>query len=210
MHDLKQGLGPPGPAGARKPASSKYKLKVGVPGVPGEQPPTRPRGAWGTPPSRGPGPHTAPSGPLVCDTQRGSDRGGSAHPEEPGCLLPFPEPPGGQSLFLCICSQPWLRVKRQACWPCPRLTPCRGPHGPVVWGSPTLLAAGRAPTDSACVLVLPQDSIYIFREGALPPYRQMFYQLCDLNVEEYVWRGGSALRHRQDQGVPPSLPLLSA
>ncbi|XP_007652781.2 general transcription factor 3C polypeptide 5 isoform X1 [Cricetulus griseus] len=29
-----------------------------------------------------------------------------------------------------------------------------------------------------------KDSVYIFREGALPPYRQMFYQLCDLNVEE--------------------------
>ncbi|XP_026716587.1 general transcription factor 3C polypeptide 5-like isoform X2 [Athene cunicularia] len=28
-----------------------------------------------------------------------------------------------------------------------------------------------------------KESIYIFREGALPPYRQMFYQLCDLNVE---------------------------
>uniref|UniRef100_A0ABI7Y630 General transcription factor IIIC subunit 5 n=1 Tax=Felis catus TaxID=9685 RepID=A0ABI7Y630_FELCA len=28
------------------------------------------------------------------------------------------------------------------------------------------------------------DSVYVFREGALPPYRQMFYQLCDLNVEE--------------------------
>nr|XP_033817489.1 general transcription factor 3C polypeptide 5 isoform X2 [Geotrypetes seraphini] len=28
-----------------------------------------------------------------------------------------------------------------------------------------------------------KDSIYIFREWALPPYRQMFYQLCDLNVE---------------------------
>ncbi|NXF09697.1 TF3C5 factor, partial [Smithornis capensis] len=27
------------------------------------------------------------------------------------------------------------------------------------------------------------ESIYIFQEGALPPYRQMFYQLCDLNVE---------------------------
>lgn len=34
-----------------------------------------------------------------------------------------------------------------------------------------------------------QDSVYIFREGALPPYRQMFYQLCDLNVEEYVREG---------------------
>ncbi|KAM7092316.1 general transcription factor 3C polypeptide 5 [Molossus nigricans] len=29
-----------------------------------------------------------------------------------------------------------------------------------------------------------KDSVYIFREGALPPYRQMFYQLCDLNVQE--------------------------
>ncbi|XP_025067089.1 general transcription factor 3C polypeptide 5 [Alligator sinensis] len=28
-----------------------------------------------------------------------------------------------------------------------------------------------------------KDSMYIFQEGALPPYRQMFYQLCDLNVE---------------------------
>ncbi|KAJ6651611.1 hypothetical protein lerEdw1_020791 [Lerista edwardsae] len=30
---------------------------------------------------------------------------------------------------------------------------------------------------------LRKDSVYIFREGSLPPYRQMFYQLCDLNVE---------------------------
>lgn len=29
-----------------------------------------------------------------------------------------------------------------------------------------------------------KDSVYIFREGALPPYRQMFYQLCDLSVDE--------------------------
>ncbi|OCT65361.1 general transcription factor 3C polypeptide 5 [Xenopus laevis] len=28
-----------------------------------------------------------------------------------------------------------------------------------------------------------KDSVYIFREGSLPPYRQMFYQLCDLNVD---------------------------
>ncbi|OPJ67726.1 general transcription factor 3C polypeptide 5 [Patagioenas fasciata monilis] len=28
-----------------------------------------------------------------------------------------------------------------------------------------------------------KESVYIFQEGALPPYRQMFYQLCDLNVE---------------------------
>uniref|UniRef100_UPI0037E9C1E1 general transcription factor 3C polypeptide 5 n=1 Tax=Semicossyphus pulcher TaxID=241346 RepID=UPI0037E9C1E1 len=28
-----------------------------------------------------------------------------------------------------------------------------------------------------------KESSYIFREGMLPPHRQMFYQLCDLNVE---------------------------
>lgn len=39
----------------------------------------------------------------------------------------------------------------------------------------------------------PQDSVYIFREGALPPYRQMFYQLCDLNVDEYVLRVGTVV-----------------
>lgn len=76
----------------------------------------------------------------------------------------------------------------------------------MVWGSPTLLAAGRAPTDSACVLVLPQDSIYIFREGALPPYRQMFYQLCDLNVEEYVWRGGLCAETLPGPGGSPKPP----
>ncbi|GAA6099507.1 general transcription factor 3C polypeptide 5 isoform X1 [Tachysurus ichikawai] len=29
-----------------------------------------------------------------------------------------------------------------------------------------------------------KDSVYIYREGMLPPYRQMFYQLCDLDVEK--------------------------
>ncbi|XP_069093233.1 general transcription factor 3C polypeptide 5 [Pleurodeles waltl] len=28
-----------------------------------------------------------------------------------------------------------------------------------------------------------KDSAFIFREGMLPPYRQMFYQLCDLDVD---------------------------
>ncbi|KAG8447581.1 hypothetical protein GDO86_014910 [Hymenochirus boettgeri] len=28
-----------------------------------------------------------------------------------------------------------------------------------------------------------KESVYIFREGNLPPYRQMFYQLCDLQVD---------------------------
>lgn len=45
----------------------------------------------------------------------------------------------------------------------------------------------------------PQDSVYIFREGALPPYRQMFYQLCDLNVDEYV-RGGPRRRGGRPAG----------
>jgi hypothetical protein len=55
----------------------------------------------------------------------------------------------------------------------------------TTWVSPALLDLGY----SAAIPSLPsfsQDSVYIFREGALPPYRQMFYQLCDLNVEEYV------------------------
>lgn len=34
-------------------------------------------------------------------------------------------------------------------------------------------------------IFLSQDSVYIFREGMLPPYRQMFYQLCDVDVEKY-------------------------
>lgn len=71
-----------------------------------------------------------------------------------------------------------------------------------MWGALTLPAAEAAPTDCR-VPVLPQDSIYIFREGALPPYRQMFYQLCDLNVDEYVRGVGvSAPRHRRDRASP--------
>uniref|UniRef100_A0A3B5LRX7 General transcription factor IIIC, polypeptide 5 n=1 Tax=Xiphophorus couchianus TaxID=32473 RepID=A0A3B5LRX7_9TELE len=31
--------------------------------------------------------------------------------------------------------------------------------------------------------LLVQDSAYIFRDGLLPPHRQMFYQLCDLDVD---------------------------
>uniref|UniRef100_A0A4W4E5G2 Transcription factor IIIC subunit 5 HTH domain-containing protein n=1 Tax=Electrophorus electricus TaxID=8005 RepID=A0A4W4E5G2_ELEEL len=30
----------------------------------------------------------------------------------------------------------------------------------------------------------PTESAYVFREGMLPPYRQMLYQLCDLDVEQ--------------------------
>lgn len=38
----------------------------------------------------------------------------------------------------------------------------------------------------------PQESFYIFRDGMLPPHRQMFYQLCDLEVDRYD-AGGEAL-----------------
>ena len=55
--------------------------------------------------------------------------------------------------------------------------------------------------------------MYIFQEGALPPYRQMFYQFCDLNVEEYVpegYRGGDRGTRVQSRetarNCPASLP----
>ncbi|KAM4532968.1 general transcription factor 3C polypeptide 5 isoform 1-T1 [Fundulus diaphanus] len=37
--------------------------------------------------------------------------------------------------------------------------------------------------DSAPVSYQLKESAYIFREGLLPPHRQMFYQLCDLDVD---------------------------
>ncbi|XP_013915095.1 PREDICTED: general transcription factor 3C polypeptide 5, partial [Thamnophis sirtalis] len=43
-----------------------------------------------------------------------------------------------------------------------------------------LSTSGTSPVMSKYKL---KDSIYIFEEGSLPPYRQMFYQLCDLKVE---------------------------
>lgn len=56
--------------------------------------------------------------------------------------------------------------------------------------------------------------MYIFQEGALPPYRQMFYQFCDLNVEEYVpegYRGGDRGTRVQSRetarNCPASLPF---
>ena len=38
---------------------------------------------------------------------------------------------------------------------------------------------------SPSLLPLLQESSYVFRDGMLPPHRQMFYQLCDLDVERY-------------------------
>ncbi|XP_022623743.1 general transcription factor 3C polypeptide 5 isoform X1 [Seriola dumerili] len=37
--------------------------------------------------------------------------------------------------------------------------------------------------DTAPITYQLKESSYIFREGMLPPHRQMFYQLCDLDVE---------------------------
>ncbi|XP_034048551.1 general transcription factor 3C polypeptide 5 [Thalassophryne amazonica] len=44
------------------------------------------------------------------------------------------------------------------------------------------------PDQQGCQEMIPakfqlKESSYIFREGMLPPHRQMFYQLCDLDVE---------------------------
>ncbi|XP_075434901.1 general transcription factor 3C polypeptide 5 isoform X3 [Ascaphus truei] len=43
-----------------------------------------------------------------------------------------------------------------------------------------------------------KESSYIFREGTLPPYRQMFYQFCDLNVESL-----QAIIHRNEGTETP-------
>ncbi|KAM9324309.1 general transcription factor 3C polypeptide 5 [Gastrophryne carolinensis] len=42
------------------------------------------------------------------------------------------------------------------------------------------LEASKKPPSSKYKL---KDSVYIFKAGNLPPYRQMFYQLCDLHVD---------------------------
>lgn len=48
----------------------------------------------------------------------------------------------------------------------------------------------------------------------MPPYRQMFYQFCDLNVEEYVPAGhrggdrGAQAQSRKPQGPKGLLPLF--
>uniref|UniRef100_A0A3B3ZRC4 Uncharacterized protein n=1 Tax=Periophthalmus magnuspinnatus TaxID=409849 RepID=A0A3B3ZRC4_9GOBI len=41
----------------------------------------------------------------------------------------------------------------------------------------------RIQTRSYAVVSFAQESAYIFREGMVPPHRQMFYQLCDLHVD---------------------------
>ena len=66
MRDLKQGLGPSGSASAQKSSPNKYKLKVGVRGLPAR---ARGRGGWGG----GPSPEgwaPLPTLGLACDMGR--------------------------------------------------------------------------------------------------------------------------------------------
>lgn len=86
-------------------------------------------------------------------------------------------------------------------------------------GSPAPPSPGSPPDLPARIGPPFQDSVYIFQEGALPPYRQMFYQFCDLNVEEYVpagHRGGDRRARAQSRkpqgpkGVLPFFPFTSA
>lgn len=80
--------------------------------------------------------------------------------------------------FFHIWSPAWVSI------PAPVLvtTNSLGPHGSPHQGA----FQHSLPRPWLTLFCPPQDSVYIFRDGALPPYRQMFYQLCDLNVEEYV------------------------
>ncbi|TRY95146.1 hypothetical protein DNTS_003854 [Danionella cerebrum] len=42
-------------------------------------------------------------------------------------------------------------------------------------------SSGNTPASAKYLL---KESVYTFRKGTLPPYRQMFYQLCDLDVQK--------------------------
>ncbi|CAJ1070935.1 LOW QUALITY PROTEIN: general transcription factor 3C polypeptide 5 [Xyrichtys novacula] len=57
-----------------------------------------------------------------------------------------------------------------------------GPHVASVMDIPTQEAASTS-REPAPVSYQLKESAYIFREGMLPPHRQMFYQLCDLEVD---------------------------
>ncbi|XP_005213472.2 general transcription factor 3C polypeptide 5 isoform X1 [Bos taurus] len=71
-----------------------------------------------------------------------------------------------------------------------KTNPCRGPLAASQLVTMRDLKQGLGPSGSASAQKSSpnkyklKDSVYIFQEGALPPYRQMFYQFCDLNVEE--------------------------
>ncbi|XP_028274096.1 general transcription factor 3C polypeptide 5 [Parambassis ranga] len=56
-----------------------------------------------------------------------------------------------------------------------------GPQAASVMDLPTQEGPGSS-RDQAPVTYQLKESSYIFREGMLPPHRQMFYQLCDLDV----------------------------
>ncbi|XP_068430354.1 general transcription factor 3C polypeptide 5 [Clinocottus analis] len=57
-----------------------------------------------------------------------------------------------------------------------------GPQAASVMELPAHEGPGSS-RDSVPITYQLKESSYIFREGMLPPHRQMFYQLCDLEVE---------------------------
>ncbi|XP_017280976.1 general transcription factor 3C polypeptide 5 [Kryptolebias marmoratus] len=57
-----------------------------------------------------------------------------------------------------------------------------GPHAATVMDIPSQEGPSTS-RDSAPVSYQLKESSYIFRDGMLPPHRQMFYQLCDLEVD---------------------------
>ncbi|KAM4662770.1 general transcription factor 3C polypeptide 5 isoform 2-T2 [Discoglossus pictus] len=56
-----------------------------------------------------------------------------------------------------------------------------------------------------------KESNYIFREGSLPPYRQMFYQMCDLHVDRQSYRRMMAWRRsaQREMAGAPRRPMSS-
>ncbi|XP_063287390.1 general transcription factor 3C polypeptide 5 [Pelobates fuscus] len=56
-------------------------------------------------------------------------------------------------------------------------------------GTSTISSSKKAPSNKYKL----KESVYIFLDGTLPPYRQMFYQLCDLQVESL-----QAVIHKND------------
>lgn len=120
------------------------------------------------------------------DVRRALQGGAEAEPRPGPRRLTVPGPKGGPGCF----DHPSTPGESRLVLPGPGSRigsrPGRRPVGAMAWGSPAPPAPGDAPSDLAVSALLCQDSVYIFREGALPPYRQMFYQFCDLNVDEYV------------------------
>ncbi|XP_041666215.1 general transcription factor 3C polypeptide 5 [Cheilinus undulatus] len=79
-----------------------------------------------------------------------------------------------------------------------------GPHVASV----TKLSAHEGPSssrDQAPISYQLKESAYIFKEGMLPPHRQMFYQLCDLDVEsikQVIQKKGNEVCDERDGWCP--------